>query len=126
MVQSCLSVPANTSLLLLRLGEETGERSRCGGEDNPAVVTKMGKSACTNGASWVMENNQQSPVLSTSPAKTAVTETQPIEQLQKNQAAIRLLRAWREEGDEQEQKETWEYLCRVLDEDRLSNWSLFP
>lgn len=72
-----------------------------------------------------MEINQQSPVLSTSPVETPA-QTQQVEQSQKNQAAIRLLRAWREEGDEQEQKATWEYLCRVLDEDRLSNRSLFP
>jgi len=37
----------------------------------------------------------------------------------KNEAAIRLLRLW-SEGDEQEQRETWEYLKRALDEDRLS------
>lgn len=43
----------------------------------------------------------------------------------KNKAAIRLLRSWRE-GDEQEQRETWEYLKRVLDEDRPSNRKLFP
>ena len=43
----------------------------------------------------------------------------------KNEAAIRLLRLW-SEGDEQEQRETWEYLKRALDEDRLSNRKLFP
>jgi len=43
----------------------------------------------------------------------------------KNEAAIRLLRSWRE-GDEQEQRETWEYLKRVLDEDRSSYRKLFP
>jgi hypothetical protein len=47
-----------------------------------------------------------------------------LDQIQKNQAAIQLLRLWRE-GDEQEQRETWEYLERVLDEDRLSNRKLF-
>ena len=43
----------------------------------------------------------------------------------KNEAAIQLLRLWRT-GDEQEQQETWQYLKRVLDEDRLSNRRLFP
>ncbi|MBE9030658.1 antitoxin family protein [filamentous cyanobacterium LEGE 11480] len=38
-----------------------------------------------------------------------------------NQAALDLLRSWREEGDEQEQKETWEFLKQALDEDRLSD-----
>ena len=37
----------------------------------------------------------------------------------KNEAAIRLLRSWRE-GDEQEQRETWECLKRALDKNRLS------
>jgi hypothetical protein len=43
-----------------------------------------------------------------------------------NQAAIDLLRSWREEGDEEEQRETWEFLKQALDEDRLSNRPLFP
>jgi hypothetical protein len=43
-----------------------------------------------------------------------------------NQAAIELLRSWREEGDEAEQRETWEFLQQALDEDRLSNRPLFP
>jgi hypothetical protein len=44
------------------------------------------------------------------------------------QAAIALLRQWREdESDTEEQCETWEYLKRVLDEDRLSpDRKLFP
>jgi hypothetical protein len=41
-----------------------------------------------------------------------------------NQAAIELLRAWRE-GDESEQRETWGYLKQTLEEDRLSNRKLF-
>ena len=47
------------------------------------------------------------------------------QQIEKNKAAIELLRSWREEGDEEEQKETGDYLRRVLDEDRLSNRQLF-
>jgi predicted DNA-binding antitoxin AbrB/MazE fold protein len=35
-----------------------------------------------------------------------------------NQAALDLLRAWREDGDEQEQKATWEFLQTALDADR--------
>lgn len=51
-----------------------------------------------------------------------------INQLAKNEEAIQLLRSWREssEEDQQEQQETWEYLKRVLDEDRLSDRKLFP
>jgi hypothetical protein len=43
------------------------------------------------------------------------------EQMQRNLAAIELLRKWREEGDPEEQTETFEYLQKVLDEDRLSS-----
>lgn len=38
-----------------------------------------------------------------------------------NQAALDLLRSWREEGNEEEQRETWEFLQQALDEDRLSD-----
>ena len=50
---------------------------------------------------------------------------QSIAQSQKNRALIQLLRSWRE-GDEQEQRSTWEYLKQALDEDRLSERKLFP
>jgi hypothetical protein len=46
-------------------------------------------------------------------------------QSQKTLALIQLLRSWRE-GDEQEQRSTWEYLKQALDEDRLSERKLFP
>jgi uncharacterized protein YchJ len=48
------------------------------------------------------------------------------EQKKKNQAAIELLRSWRDEGDEEEQRETWEFLKKALDEDRWSYRKLFP
>ncbi|KYC36932.1 hypothetical protein WA1_45585 [Scytonema hofmannii PCC 7110] len=37
-----------------------------------------------------------------------------------------MFRRWDEEYDEEEQRETFEYLQQVLDEDRLSNRPLFP
>ncbi|MEG3832851.1 MULTISPECIES: hypothetical protein [unclassified Microcoleus] len=43
------------------------------------------------------------------------------EQMQRNLAAIEWLQKWREEGDAEEQTETFEYLQKVLDEDRLSS-----
>jgi hypothetical protein len=49
------------------------------------------------------------------------TETQRL----KNQAAIQLLRAWRTD-DAQEQAETWMVIKEALEEDRLSDRSLFP
>lgn len=38
----------------------------------------------------------------------------------------RLLQPWIVDGDAQEQRQTGEYLIRVLDEDRLSGRRLFP
>ncbi|SRR6266540_185328 len=50
----------------------------------------------------------------------------PTKQPPVNSAALALLQSWAEEGDEQEQRDTWEYLKIVLDEDRLSDRKLFP
>ena len=47
------------------------------------------------------------------------------EQIRRNQVVIDLLNAWEQE-DEEEQRETWEFLKRALDEDRLSFRKLFP
>jgi len=57
-----------------------------------------------------------------------VIEVRKTEQIKRNQAAIALLRSWQEcsEEEAQEQRETMEYLKRVLDEDRLSYRKLFP
>ena len=45
---------------------------------------------------------------------------------QRRQKAIELLRSWRDPALAEQQKETGEYLIRVLDEDRLSDRKLFP
>jgi hypothetical protein len=66
------------------------------------------------------------PLSSNMPIETVTPEMPREERIQKNQAAIELLQSWEEEGDEQEQTETWEYLRKALDEDRLSNRPLFP
>jgi hypothetical protein len=49
-------------------------------------------------------------------------------QILKNQEAIAQLNSWAEATEEEirEQKETWEFLRRALDEDRLSSRKLFP
>lgn len=60
------------------------------------------------------------------PEKIDITKLSLEERIQRNQGAIELLRSWREEDDEQEQKETAEYLEQVMNEDRMSNRPLFP
>lgn len=40
--------------------------------------------------------------------------------------AIALLQSWIDEGDEQEQRETGNFLIKALEDDRLSNRKLFP
>ena len=42
--------------------------------------------------------------------------------------ALALLQSWdvEESSEREEQRETWEYLKRALDEDRLSDRKLFP
>ncbi len=42
-------------------------------------------------------------------------ESDESEQINKNQAVLELLRQWREEGHEEEQTETWEFLRKALD-----------
>ena len=42
-----------------------------------------------------------------------------VTQMERNQAAIDLLRAWRQEGDSDEQRDTGAYLLRVLQEDHI-------
>lgn len=48
------------------------------------------------------------------PAPLTPEEQERREQIKKNQAVIELLREWEEEGDEQEQTETFNYLQEVL------------
>jgi uncharacterized damage-inducible protein DinB len=57
----------------------------------------------------------------------AATETLEANRLaQQHKALKELTRLWIDEGDEQEQTETWEYLRQALDEDRLANRPFFP
>jgi hypothetical protein len=59
------------------------------------------------------------------PAQVAAREATIDSNKQNNQAAIELLRSWLS-GDEEEQRETWVYLKKALDTDRLSDRKLFP
>lgn len=49
-----------------------------------------------------------------------------VSQKERRAEAISLLQSWIDAEDKEEQKETGEYLIRVLDEDRLSDRKLFP
>jgi hypothetical protein len=55
-------------------------------------------------------------------------EARRQEQIKRNQALVALLDEWAQGDahDQEEQRETWELLQRVLDEDRLSSRPLFP
>lgn len=55
-------------------------------------------------------------------------EARRREQIKRNQALVALLDEWAkgDAQDQEEQRETWELLQRVLDEDRLSSRKLFP
>ncbi|MBD1930164.1 hypothetical protein H6F74_28670 [Trichocoleus sp. FACHB-90] len=59
-------------------------------------------------------------------AMDEIKNPDPVEKVARQKALSDLLKSWEEEGDEQEQTETWEYLRQALDEDRLSNRPLFP
>ena len=75
-----------------------------------------------------METVTVKPVLSEEvppPEKIDITKLSLEERIQRNQGAIELLRSWREDDDEEEQKETAEYLEQVINEDRMSNRPLF-
>jgi len=66
------------------------------------------------------------PVASDDVEQNATPKTLEANRLDQQHKALKeLTRLWIEEGDEQEQTETWEYLRQMLDEDRLSNRPLF-
>ena len=72
---------------------------------------------------YVMKNDNLSAASQHELSKT--DKTPAVTHLQKNLALIELLKAWRED-DEQEQRDTWECLKVALDEDRISDRKLFP
>jgi hypothetical protein len=58
--------------------------------------------------------------------KTGLPQRTKEEQHARNLAVIELLHEWREEGNEEEERESFENLKKALDEDRLSDRPLFP
>lgn len=80
----------------------------------------------------VIRQFRQSLKMQLSPTETwetvmnQIRNEDPTQQAARQQALTDLLQSWEEEGDEQEQKETWEFIKQALNEDRLSNRLLFP
>ncbi len=62
---------------------------------------------------------------SVTPRQSSSIDNHLSDDAKKREALIHLLQPWRE-GDEQEQRETLEFLQKALDEDRLSDRKLFP
>ena len=63
------------------------------------------------------------------PPKSLISqeELDKFDPVKQHEALSKLMQEWEEEDDdEQEQTETWEFLRKALDEDRLSNRPLFP
>ena len=81
-----------------------------------------------SGALWihsVILNHSQERSVHWSCWKADASEEEADSSAQRRNAAIHLLESWRG-GDQQEQRNTWEYLRIALDEDRLSDRRLFP
>jgi hypothetical protein len=68
------------------------------------------------------ESVTMKPVRSHTYAKAMdeIKNPDPVKKSVRQIALSELLRSWREEGDEQEQKETWEILEKALDEGGIS------
>jgi hypothetical protein len=68
------------------------------------------------------ESVTMKPVRSPAYAKAIdeIKNPDPVKKTVQQIALSELLRSWREEGDEQEQKETWEILSQALDEEGVS------
>jgi len=59
-------------------------------------------------------------------ASEAAEEETRRAQREKNEALIQLLRAWRDEGDEAEQRKAFEDLKKTLYEDRMGYRKIYP
>ncbi len=84
-------------------------------------------SVTASGYLWKQALAQLISTTTSAESPQAVSQTefnQSVEQTQRTGALIQLLKSWRE-GDEEEQRDTLEYLQRALDEDRLSDRKLF-
>ncbi|MBD2774639.1 hypothetical protein [Iningainema tapete] len=76
----------------------------------------------------LIENNakREAPTTTGQSGSHVRTKLTEAEKQQRLKDLDEMFRRWDEEYDEEEQRETFEYLQKALDEDRLSNRPLFP
>lgn len=102
------------SLTMFARGEP---RQTVGTSDSSTYLTEQLQAALADYDSVVNNLRQK--------FKVVASESRKGPRIPDYHAAIQLLRSWRM-GDEQEQRETLEFLKQALDEDRLSDRKLFP
>ena len=111
-IQSLSTFKRNTNELINQM-KETG---------NPLILTVNGKAELVvqDAASYqkILDHIKQ--------LETIIERKKELEPTKSNnKKALELLKTWEEEGDEQEQTETLEYLSQSLEQDHFSNRSLF-
>lgn len=111
-IQSLSTFKRNTNELINQM-KETG---------NPLILTVNGKAELVvqDAASYqkILDHIKQLETIIESKKELEPTKSN-------NKKALELLKTWEEEGDEQEQTETLEYLSQSLEQDHFSNRSLF-
>ena len=111
-IQSLSTFKRNTNELINQM-KETG---------NPLILTVNGKAELVvqDAASYqkILDHIKQ--------LETIIETKKQLEPTKSNnQKALELLKIWEQEGDEQEQTETLEYLSQSLEQDHFSNRSLY-
>jgi len=111
-IQSLSTFKRNTNELINQM-KETG---------NPLILTVNGKAELV-----VQDAASYQKILAYIKQLETIIETKKELEPTKsnNKKALELLKTWEEEGDEQEQTETLEYLSQSLEQDHFSNRSLF-
>ena len=111
-IQSLSTFKRNTNELINQM-KETG---------NPLILTVNGKAELL-----VQDAASYQKILAyIKQLETIIERKKELEPTKSNnKKALELLKTWEEEGDEQEQTETLEYLSQSLEQDHFSNRSLF-
>jgi prevent-host-death family protein len=111
-IQSLSTFKRNTNELINQM-KETG---------NPLILTVNGKAELV-----VQDAASYQKILAYIKQLETIIETKKELEPTKsnNKKALELLKTWEEEGEEQEQTETLEYLSQSLEQDHFSNRSLF-